>query len=257
MPDAYHPDVLLPAAEELAHGLGLCLYGAGRGLLHEDVSVLAVLEREQHKVHGLLEAHDEARHPRLGHRHRMPAPDLLYPQGDHAAPRAHHVAVPRAADLRVARVTALRYRDLLLDGLRDAHGVDRVRGLVRRQADDAPHSVLDRRRQDVVGAYHVGLHCLHREELAARDLLQCGRVEDVVRPGHRAAAALEATHVPDVELDLVRDVRVLRLVLVTHVVLLLLVPREDPYLRDVRPQEPLQHRVTEAPRPPCDHQGLA
>ena len=257
VPDAYHPDVLLPAAEELAHRLGLCLYGAGRGLLHEDVAVLPVLEREQYKVHRLLKAHDEARHPRLGHRYGMAATDLLYPQGDHAAARAHHIAVPRAADLRVARVTALCHRNLLLDRLGDAHRVDRVRRLVRRQADHALHAVLDGCRQNIVRAYHIRLHRLHREELAARDLLQRRRVEDVVCPGHRAPAALQAPHVPDVELDLVRDIRVLRLVLVPHVVLLLLVPREDPDLRYVGPQKTVQDCVPKTAGTAGDHQCLS
>ena len=45
------------------------------------------------------------------------------------------------------------------------------------------------------------------EELAARDLLEGGGVEDVVSARHRRADALQVPHVADVELYLVRPRR--------------------------------------------------
>ena len=254
--DADDPDVLLPAAEEFTHGLRLRAYGAGRGFLDEDVTVLPVLEREQHQIHGLLEAHDEPRHLRLGKRYRQAVADLVDPQGYHTAARAHDIAVTGAADFRAATVAALRHRHLLLDRLGDAHRVDRVRRLVGGQADDAADTVLDGCRQHVVRADHIGLNRLHREELAARHLLQRRRVEDVVHSRHRAAAALQAPHVSDVELYLVRVLRHTCLVLVAHVVLLLLVPGEDADLRYVCLEEAVEDSIAETARPAGNHKGL-
>ena len=174
--DADDLDLLLLAAEELAHRLGLGLDGASGGLLDQDVAVLAMLEREQDEVDGLLERHNEPRHLGLGERDRIPLPDLVDPQRNHGTAAAHHIAVARAADLRITAEAALRHRDLLLDGLGDAHRVDRVRGLVRGQANHALHARVDGRIQHIVRADDIGLHGLHREELAARNLLQRRRV---------------------------------------------------------------------------------
>lgn len=73
-------------------------------------------------------------------------------------------------------------------------------------------------------------------------------MEDVVHPGHHAAARLQAAHVSDEELDLVGYPRIARLVLVAHVVLLLLVAAENAYLPDVGVQEPAEHGVAERSR---------
>ena len=151
---------------------------------------------------------------------------------------------------------ALGDGDLLLEGLADAHRVDGISGLVSAEADDAPHTGFDGRGEDVVRSDDVGAHGLHREELAAGDLLQRCRVEYVIDPRHRAPATFEAADVADVEFDLVGDVRVPCLVLVAHVVLLLLVAGEDADLADVRAQEAPQDGVAERSGPAGDHQGL-
>ena len=254
--DADDLDVLLLSAEELADGFGLGLDGAGGGFLDEDVAVLSMLEGEQDQVDGFVQRHDEPGHGRFGQGHRLPGADLVDPQGDDAAAGAHHVAVAGAADLRAQGVPALSDRDLLFQGLADAHRIDRVRRLVRRQADHAFHTLVDGRVQHVVRADDIGLHGLHREELAAGDLLQRRRMEDVIDPAHRALQGRFVPHVADIELDLVRHVRVLRLILVPHVVLFLLIPAEDPDLADVGPEEPPQHRISETPGPPGNHQCL-
>ena len=49
--DADDADVLLFAAEQLAHRLRLGLDGAGRGLLDKEVTVLAVLKGEENEIH--------------------------------------------------------------------------------------------------------------------------------------------------------------------------------------------------------------
>ena len=204
MADADHADVVAVAPEELANGLGLRADGARRRLLNQDVAVTAVLEGEQNQVDGLVEAHDEARHRRLRHRYGVARPYLLDPQRNNRPARAHHVAVARAADLRLARIAALGNGDLLLDGLGDAHGVDGIGGLVGRQTDYRLDSGLYCGRKHIVGAYHVGFNRLHGEELARRNLLQRRGMEDIVDARHGVAARLQqAPHVADKELDLV------------------------------------------------------
>ena len=256
MADADDLDARLVAAEELADGLGLGLDGAGRGLLDEDVAVLPVLEGEEHEVDGLVQAHYEAGHRGLGDRDGLAAADLVDPERNDGAAAAHYVAVARAADPGRTRIATFRNGNLLLECLADAHCVDGICGLVGAEADDALHTGFDGRGEDVVRSDDVGAHGLHREELAARDLLQRCRVEYIIDPRHCAPATLEAPHVPDVEFDLVRNVRVLRLVLVAHVVLLLLVSRENADLPHVRAKESPQHSIPERPGPTGNHQGL-
>ena len=243
--DADDLDVLLLTAEQLAHGLGLRLDRAGGGLLDQDVAILAMLESKEHKVDSLLQRHDEPRHLGLGERDRVPLPDLVDPQRNHGAAAAHHIAIPRAADLRITAETALRHRNLLLDGLGDAHRIDRVRRLVRGQADHALHARVDGRIQHIVRADDIGLHGLHREELATRDLLQRRRVEDVIDALHRILQRALIAHVADVELDLVRHLRHPCLEVMPHVILLLLVAGEDADFADVRAKETVQDGVAE------------
>lgn len=104
--------------------------------------------------------------------------------------------------------------------------------------------------KDVVRANDVGLDGLHREKLAARDLLEGGGVEDVVHAAHRALERGPVAHVADVEFNLARDLRIIGLVLMPHVVLLLLVPRENADLLDVCLEEPSEDGIAKAPGPP-------
>ena len=239
MADADDLDVFLFAAEEFADCLGLGLDGAGRGLLDEDVAVLAVLEGEKHKVDGLVQAHDETRHAGLGEGNGLAGADLVDPERDDTAARAHDVAVARAADLGGVRLTRFSNCDFLLDGLGDAHRVDGICGLVSGEADNALDTGFDGRGENVVRSDDVGAHGLHREELATGDLLQRCRVKYVIDPGHRASATLQTPHIANVELNLVRVIWVFGLVLMPHVVLLLFIAGEDADLADVRAQETL------------------
>lgn len=121
------------------------------------------------------------------------------------------------------RITALGDSDFLLYGLGDAHSVDRIGRLVGRETDDCSDIVFDSCRKNIVSAYHIGPHCFHREEFAARDLLEGGRMEDVICAGHRRAHAFQTSDIADIEFYLVCNIRVFRLILVAHVVLFLLV----------------------------------
>ena len=254
--DADDLDVFFAAAEEFADGFGLGLDGAGGGFLDEDVAVLAVLEGEKDEVDRFVEAHDEAGHLGLGEGDGLAVADLLDPEGDDAAAGAHHVAVAGAADAGLEGVAALGDGDFFLKGFADAHGVDGVGRFVGGEADDAVHAGVDRRVQDVVGADYVGLDGFHGEEFAAGDLLEGGRVEDVVHAAHRHLEGGFVADVADVEFDLVGDTGVHRLVFVAHVVLLFLVAGEDADLLDVGGQEAPQHGISEAPGPAGDHQGF-
>ena len=108
--------------------------------------------------------------------------------------------------------------------------------------------------KDVVRANDVGLDGLHREKLAARDLLEGGGVEDVVHAAHRALERGLVAHVADIELDLAGCLRIIGLVLMPHVVLLLLVAREDADLLDVCREETLEDGVTEGTGSSGDHE---
>ena len=235
--DADDLDFLLLAAEELADGFRLGPDGAGGGLLDEQVAVLAVLEGEEHQVHGLLQGHDEPGHVGLSDGDGVAGFDLVDPQGDDGAPGAHDVAVAGAADFGLAGHPGFGNSHLLLNGLGHAHGVDGVGGLVGGQADDGLHPGLDGGGEDVVRADDVGPHGLHGEELAGGHLLQSGGVEDIVHPGHGPPDGLQVPDVANVKLDLIRYLRHSGLVLVAHVVLLLLIPGEDADLANVRGQK--------------------
>lgn len=91
----------------------------------------------------------------------------------------------------------------------------------------------------------VGLLGYFMEELARRHLLESGCMEDVVYARHCVAARLKASYVSDEKLDLMSYVRILRLILVTHVVLLLLIAGKDSDFLDVCPEETVQHCVSE------------
>ena len=254
--DADDPDVLLFAAEQLAHRLRLGLDGAGGGLLDKEVAVLAVFKGKEDEIDGFLQRHDEAGHGRLGDGDGLAVFDLVDPQRNDAAPGAHDVAVPGAADAGLPGGAGLGHRHLLLQRLGDAHGVDGVGGLVGGEADNAFHPGLDGGGEDVVRADDVGADGLHGEELAGGHLLEGGRVEDVVHPVHGVAHRLGVADVADEEAHLGGELGRPLLQAVAHVVLLLLVAGEDADLGQVGVHEVLEHGVAEAARATGDHQGL-
>lgn len=243
--DADDFDFLLLASEELANGLGLGLDRAGGGFLYEDIAVVSVLESEENKVDGLLQRHDETGHLGFGQRDGVAIANLVYPQGNDRTTGTHHVAIASAADLGFARVTTLGDGDLLLHGLGDTHGVDGIGGLISGETDNGTYASLDGGSQDIVRADDIGLDGLHREELTARDLLQCCGMENVIHARHGVAARLQVAYIADKKLDLVCHVRVFHLVFVAHIVLLLLIAREDADFSDICTEKAVQHCITE------------
>ena len=188
--DANDLDFLFLAAKKLTDGFRLGLDGTGGGLFDKEVAVFAVLEGEEHQIHGLFQGHDEAGHVGLGDSDGVAGLDLVDPQGNDGAPGAHDVAVAGAADFRLAGHSGFGNGHLFLNSLGHAHGVDGVGGLVGGQADDALHPSLDGGGKDVVRADDVGPHGFHGEELAGRNLFQCCRMEYVVHSVHSRAYRL-------------------------------------------------------------------
>ena len=243
--DADDFDCLLLATEELANGLGLGLDGAGRSFLYEDIAVVSMLESEEDEIDGLLQRHDEAGHLGLGQRDGVAIANLVYPQGNNRTTGTHHIAIASAANLGFARVTTLGNGDFLLHGLGDTHGVDGIGGLVGGETDDGSYACLNSSGQDIVRSDDIGLDGLHREELTARDLLQCCGMEDVIHARHGIAARLQVAYIADKKLDLMGHIRVFHLVFVAHIVLLLLIAGEDADFSDICTEKAIQHCVTE------------
>lgn len=244
------------AAEDLLHGLGEVADGRRRRLLDEQVAGVGVLEGELHQVHGLVQVHEEAGHVGVGDRQRLALADAVDEEGDHRAARAHDVAVAGAADGGAAgAVAGVGVDDGLHHGLGLAHGVDGVGRLVGGQAHDAVDALLDRGVEHVVRADDVGAHGLHGEELAGGHLLEGSGVEDVVHAVHGVAHALGVADVADEEAHLGGELRRLLLQAVAHVVLLLLVAREDADLGQVGVHEVLEHGVAERAGAARDHEG--
>ena len=256
MTDADHLDLVLVAAEEFADRLGLCLDGAGGSLLYQDVTVLTMFESEEHQVHGLLQRHDESCHLRFRQRYGIPLAYLVNPERDDTAAATHHVAIARAADLRVTAQTRLRHGNLLLDGLRDTHRIDRICSFVRAETDHTLHARIDGRIQRVVRTDHIRLHRLHGEKLAGGDLFQRGSMEHIVHALHRIFQCALVAHVADVELHLMRHFRHTRLEVMTHIILFLLIAAEDTNLPDVRTQETVQHCITKTTCAACNQEDF-
>lgn len=245
------------AAEDLLHGLGEVADGRCRRLLDEQVAGVGVLEGELNQVHGLVQVHEEAGHVGVGDRERLALADAVDEQRYDRAARAHDVAVAGAADGGAAgAVAGVGVDDGLHHGLGLAHGVDGVCGLVGGQAHDAVHALLDGGVQHVVRADDVGSDGLHGEELAGGHLLQGGGVEDVVHAVHGVAHALGVADVADEEAHLGGELGGPLLQAVAHVVLLLLVAREDADLGQVGVHEVLEHGVAERAGAARDHKGL-
>ena len=81
-------------------------------------------------------------------------------------------------------------------------------------------------------------------------------MEDIVDPTHSGLEGGFIAHITNVELDLVGNLRHLCLILMTHVVLLLLIAREDADFANVGTEETIQYCVTEGACASSDHQDF-
>ena len=78
-------------------------------------------------------------------------------------------------------------------------------------------------------------------------------MEDIIYAVHRGADGRDIAHVADVEADLFSQLRVLRLELMAHIILLFLIARENADLADVGCEKTVQHGIAEAARAAGDH----
>ena len=182
--------------------------------------------------------------------------DLIDPKRNDGAAGAHDIAVTGVADLGLAGHPGLGDRDLLLDRLGHAHGVDGIGRLVGRETDDALHPLINSSGQHIIRTDNVSAYRLHGEELAGWDLLQGGGVEDVVHPAHGTTDGLQIPHVANIEFDLIRHFRHLYLKFMAHIVLLLLIAGEDADLADVGRKKAVENGVAERAGPTGDHEGF-
>ena len=253
-------DIRARVAEKLLHGLGQISNGGGVCLLDEQIPGVGVGKGELHQIHGLVQIHEEPGHVGVCNGNGLACPNLVNEQGDDAAPGAHDVAVAGAADGGAAPFRGhpgVGVDDVLHHGLGNAHGVDGIGGLVRRQADHPLDPGIDGGVEHVVRALHVGLYRLHGEKFAGRHLLQRGGVEHIVNPIHGVLNGLGIPHIADVELDFGGGIGIGGLEQMTHIVLLLLIPGEDADLSDIRVQKMLQNGVAEGTGTAGNHQSRA
>lgn len=251
-------DIRSRIAEQPLYSLRQIADGGSIRLLDEQIAWVGVLEGEHHQVHRLIQVHQEAGHIGVCDGDRISRLDLIDEQRNHTAPAAHDIAIARAADDRAAalrRHASVRVDDMLHHGLRDAHGVDGIGRLIRRQADHSLHVIRNRGVEYVIRADDVRLHRLHREELAGGNLLKRRRMEDVVHAGHGVRNGLRIAHVADVEFDLVGILRVLGLELMAHIVLLLFVAGENADFLEVGVKEVFEDGGTEGTGAAGDHEG--
>ena len=81
-------------------------------------------------------------------------------------------------------------------------------------------------------------------------------MEDVVDPTHSGLEGGFVAHITNVELDLVGNLRHLCLILMAHVVLLLLIAREDADFCDVCFEETIKYGITKTAGTACNHQDF-
>jgi hypothetical protein len=164
-------------------------------LEHEDLAALGTDRRLQHQLDSLGGAHEEARHPRVGHRDGTSRRDLPEEGRDDAAAAAQHVPEPHRAVPAAGRVGT--QDQLLAEPLGCTHHGLRAHGLVGRDEHQAlelhgVRGVEERERPQHVGP--VGLRCVRLQD---RYVLVRRRVEDDLRAA-LPEDALEAVPVPDV-----------------------------------------------------------
>ena len=67
----------------------------------------------------------------------------------------------------------------------------------------------------------------YKEKFTTGNLFERCGMEDIVNPLHRILQRAFVAYIANIELNLMRNIRVIGLILVTHVILLLLISGED------------------------------
>ena len=246
-----HPNRVI-TLEQFLQGDGQHFDSGCRRLLHENVTLPAMLEGMQHQIDGIFQRHQEPGHARVGDGERLAFPELAHEQRNHGAARGHDIAIAGGAQhgIALALHARLGHHQLLHHGLGKPHGVDGVHRLVGAQHDNPLDVLGDGRIHDILGAEHVGLDRFHRIKLAGRNLLQRCCVKNVIHAFHRIVDAVVIPYIANVELELgsvQRD---------AHILLLLLVTTEDADFADIGFDEALEHGIAKGAGTAGDHQGL-
>ena len=177
----------------------------GGNLRDEDLAAEMVADRPEHEVDARFERDVESRHAHVGDGQLggsgVAAGDE---EGDHAAARAHHVAVSHHAELhRVVALDVVGGREEFVAGeLGCAVEVDRGAGLVGREGHDVLHARGEGGVDDVLGAVHIGLDAFLGIVFGGVDLLDGRGVDDHVDALAGADQTFAVAHVADEESQL-------------------------------------------------------
>ena len=179
---------------------------------------------------------------------------LLYPQRNNASATAHDVAVTSTTNLGPLRTNRTRfgYNHLFHHRLRCTHRVHRISRLIGTQAYNTLHAFFYRSRKDILSAKHIGFNCFYRKELARRHLFQSRSMEYVINSMHCILNRSQVTHIANIESDLLSHLRHLRLIFMAHIILFLLITRENTNLSNIRTQESIHYRMSETAGPTGD-----
>ena len=243
---------------QLQHSLRQSLDGRSGGLLHKQVSLLAVRKGIKNEVDGITERHHEAGHIGIRDRQGLPLVDLVAEQRDDRAAGSHDVAVSGQAQNRISgqHLPGAGDHILLHDGLRHAHGIDGISRLVRRQEDCLLHMVFHTGRDHIVRTGHVGFDRFHGVKLAGGYLLEGGSVEHIIHPAERRGDGTVVPHITYVEFDFLCVLRIQLLIGVAHVVLFFLIAGKNTNLADIRGQKAIQNRMPEGAGAARDEENL-
>ena len=211
---------------QLQHSPRQRLDGRSRGLLHEQVTLFAMLKGIKHKVYGIAERHHKTGHIGIRDCQRLSLVDPVAEQRNNRAAGGHDVAVPSQTQNRIPRQHLPRAGNhiLLHDSLRHAHSVDGIGRLVRGQEDGLLHMVGYTGGNHIVGTGYIGFDRFHRIELAGGHLLQSCGMKYIVHTAERIQNGIVIPHISYVELDFLRVLRIQLLIGMPHIILLLLIP---------------------------------
>ena len=237
---ADHPDGIIRLQEGLERQ-GEGLERGGGGLLNKDIAGPGILIGIQDQVNRIVNGHHKTGHVRIGDGEGLAGLDLAQEEWDDRAARGHDVAVARTAEDGAGGTVhaGLGNHELFHKGLRHAHGIDGIDGLIGAEHDHVPYPAGQGGVHDVFGPESIGAQGLKREELAGGHLLESSGVENIIHALQGRQQAIGIAHIPDDELDLGVLERQ------AHVLLLLFVAAEDPDLFDSRIQEAPQNGVAE------------
>ena len=189
-----------------------------------------------HQIHGIIQSHHKTSHIWIRDSDRLTIHHLLYPQRDHRATARHNVTITGTANSSLcvlSQSTTLSNSNLLHHRFRDPHGVDRIGSLIGRKHHHIFHTMSDSGKQHVICTLHVRTHSLHREEFTTRNLLKGSGREHIIHTSHSEIHRFTLANITNIKFHLMSYLRTLCLQEMTHIILFLLISREDTNLLNV------------------------